>query len=53
MITKAEFEPDSLKKLSALEMRGNQLTSTAGLGLPKLQRLYLVCWTFKHDSGNV
>jgi len=41
LITKAEFDADSLKKLSALELRGNQLTTTAGLGLPKLQRLYL------------
>ena len=41
-ISKASFDADALRKLSILEMRGNLLTSTAGLGLPKLQRLYLV-----------
>jgi len=41
MISEVQFDGDALRKLSVLEMRGNQLTSTVGLGLPKLQRLYL------------
>lgn len=38
----SELEPDKLRRLHTLELRGNKLTSVAALCLPSLKNLYLV-----------
>jgi len=42
----SEIEPGKLSQLHTLELRGNRLTSLAGLCLPTLKNLYLVSLTF-------
>ncbi|KAK2138234.1 hypothetical protein NP493_8189g00003 [Ridgeia piscesae] len=36
------LEPERLTRLHTLELRGNRLTTTAGLNLPNLKNLFLV-----------
>ena len=38
-----DLDPSVLVRLHTLELRGNKLTSTAGINLPNLKNLFLVC----------